>query len=92
MNRFLRLAGACLFALLCAAPSFAQQPQQQTEFVPVDSLPQAEQMPAAPLLIGAYVVVLVSFFVYLLSVARRMQKVQTEIERLEADMKKAGRG
>jgi len=92
MNRFLRLAGACLFALLCAAPSFAQQPQQQTEFVPVDSLPQAEQMAAAPLLIAAYVVVLVSFFVYLLSVARRMQKVQTEIERLEADMKKAGRG
>jgi uncharacterized small protein (DUF1192 family) len=36
--------------------------------------------------------VLVSVFVYLLSVARRMQKVQTEIERLEADMKKAGRG
>jgi CcmD family protein len=92
MTRCLRLAGACLLTLLCAAPSFAQQPQQQTEFVPVDSLPQAEQMPAAPLLIAAYVVVLVSFFVYLLSVARRMQKVQTEIERLEADMKKAGRG
>jgi cell division protein FtsL len=90
MTRCLRLAGACLLTLLCAAPSFAQQPQQQTEFVPVDSLPQAEQMPAAPLLIAAFV--LVSFFVYLLSVARRMQKVQTEIERLEADMKKAGRG
>ena len=33
--------------------------------MPVDSLPQQEQMPAAPLLIGAYSFVLVAFFVYL---------------------------
>lgn len=93
MNRYLRLAGVCLFAVLCAMPSFAQQPpQQQSEFVPVDSLPQQERMPAAPLLIAAYVVVLVAFFVYLLSVAKRLQKVQSEIERLETDMKRAGRG
>ena len=94
MKRCLRLAGLCLFAVLCAAPSFAQQPppERQSEYVPVDSLPQKEQVPAAPLLIGAYVVVLVAFFVYLLSVARRLQKVQAEITRLETDMKRSGRG
>lgn len=94
MNRYLRLAGVCLFAVLCtAAPSLAQQPpERQSEYVPVDTLPQQERMPAAPLLIGAYVVVLLAFFGYVLSVAKRLQKVQAEIERLDADMKKAGRG
>jgi CcmD family protein len=76
-----------------AAPLLAQQPpERQSEYVPVDSLPPQEQMPAAPLLVSAYAVVIVAFFVYLMSVARRMQKVQREIERLETDMKRSGRG
>ena len=49
-------------------------------------------MPAAPLLVGAYSFVLAVLFVYLVSVARRTQHVQREIERLERDLKKPGLG
>jgi len=42
------------FALTAPALLAAQPPAGQSEFVPVDSLPPADQLPAAPLLIGAY--------------------------------------
>lgn len=89
-----RVCAAVALVIICAtAPALAQQPpERQSEYVPVDSLPPQDQMPAAPLLIGAYAFVLVAFFVYLASVARRLQKVQQEIERLELDMKRSGRG
>ena len=83
----LLLAGA-------AAPLRAQQPaqpQQQNEFVPIDQLPPQDQLPAAPLLITAYAVVLVGLFGYVLSVARRLTTVQRELERLESNLKKTGR-
>ena len=83
------------FVVVAAAPVAGQQPaqpEQQTEFVPLDQLPPQEQMPAAPLLVGAYSFVLVALFVYLVSVARRTQQVQREIERLERDLKKPGLG
>jgi CcmD family protein len=51
-------------------------------------LPLTEQMPAAPLLVGAYVVVLVGLFAYVLSVARRVGTVQREIERLDGELKR----
>ena len=41
------------------------QPPQQNEYVPIDQLPPQETMPAAPLLIGAYVVVWLGLMVYL---------------------------
>jgi hypothetical protein len=88
-----RILAALALVVVCAGASVSgQQPPRQEVYVPVDSLPQQEQMPAAPLLIGAYSFVLVVFFVYLVSVARRMQLVQREIERLERDVKKPGRG
>jgi hypothetical protein len=95
MKISIRLIAAAALAVMCvAAPAVAQQPppERQTEYVPVDSLPQQEQMAAAPLLVGAYSFVLVAFFVYLASVARQLQKVQKEIDRLEVDMKRSGRG
>ena len=76
-----------------AAPSFAQPPkEQQTEYVPIGELPPEDRLPAAPLLIGAYVFVPVVLFLYLLSVARKTSVVQREIERIEGDLKRAGRG
>jgi CcmD family protein len=71
----------------------AQQPppQQQGEFIPIDQLPPQEQMAAAPLLIGAYSFVLAVLFLYLVSVARRLTSVQSEIERLEASLKQSGK-
>ena len=64
---------------------------QQDEFVPVSELPPTEQLPAAPLLVGAYVFVLVALFVYVLSIARRVGAVQQEVERLEGEIKARSR-
>jgi CcmD family protein len=69
----------------------AQQPQRQEEWIPVSQLPPQEQLPAAPLLIGAYVFVLVVLFVYVLSVSRRLRSVQAEIDRLDTTIKQGGR-
>jgi CcmD family protein len=74
-----------------SADVVAQQPEQQEEFIPIDQLPPQDQLPAAPLLIGAYAFVLVMLFVYMVSVSRRLTMMQREVERLEADVKRAGR-
>jgi CcmD family protein len=92
MKRFAPVLAALALVLACVGSAAAQQPPRQEVYVPVDSLPQTEQMPAAPLLIGAYCFVIVVFFAYLLSVARRLQAVQREIERVETDLRKPGRG
>ena len=88
-----RLAAALLLVIACAAVAPAAQsqpPQPPGEFLPVDELPVAEAMPAAPLLIGAYAFVLAVLFGYLVSVGRRLSVVQREVERLETDLKRSG--
>lgn len=84
-------AGAHLRADSTLALAQPPAPQQQSEFVPISELPPQDQLPAAPLLIGAYVVVWVGLFGYLFSVARRLGVVQREVERLEADLRRSGR-
>jgi CcmD family protein len=106
MPAMFRRITVLVFALMCsgALPMFVacaqepkqtesqqQDPKQQGEFLPLDQLPPTEQIPAARLLIAAYVVVIVVVFLYLLSVARRLSTVQREVERLEADVKRTGR-
>jgi CcmD family protein len=85
-----------VWLLLCLAAGTvvaaqAPQPQQQDEFVPIDELPAQDQLPAAPLLVAAYSLVVVALFAYVVSVARRMGTVQRELERLESDLKRSGR-
>jgi CcmD family protein len=95
MSTILRTCLAVVFALVVAALPIAAQgqpPEQQGEFIPIDQLPAAEQMPAAPLLIGAYSFVVVALFGYLLSVSRRLVVVQREVDRLEGDMRRSSRG
>jgi CcmD family protein len=93
-----RIAACCLLALLAlSAPARtaaqpAQPPEQQDQFRPISELPPQDQLPAAPLLIGAYSVVLLALFFYVLSVARRLNSVQREMQRLETDVKRGGRG
>jgi CcmD family protein len=78
---------AALLAALAAAPSMvaAQQPagQQPPEppagFVPADSLPQQEQLPAAPLVIAAYAVAWVLVFGYLWTIWQRLGRVEREL-------------
>lgn len=93
----MRVVGLLLL-LLISTPAVAQQPQPQPappaatdEFVPISQLPPQDQLPAAPLLISAYAFVWVALFGYLLSVGRRLTKVQTEVERLESDIAKGSR-
>lgn len=81
-----------LAGLLCQAPAvFAQTPQpapeQLDEFVPIDQLPQQEQIPAANLLIPAYAFVWVAVLFYVVTIARRLGAVQQDVARLEADLK-----
>jgi CcmD family protein len=69
----------------------AQQPAKQDDWIPVSQLPPQEQMPAAPLLIGAYAFVLVVLFTYVFIVARRLTHVQQELDRLDTSIKQGGR-
>jgi CcmD family protein len=86
MTMVKRLFGCVLTALLLAAPLVAMQPPTEPArdgFVPLDSLPPQEQLPAAPLLITAYVFVWVLLMVYLWSIANRLNKVEREMQTLQ---------
>ena len=76
-----------LVALLPGAMVHAQQPPQspaaQGDFVPVSGLPQAEQLPAAPLLIAAYAFVWVALMVYVWSLWRRMARLERDLADLQ---------
>ena len=83
----LRRALMVLICLWLAAPAIRAQPPQQppaTEgFVPANDLPPVEQLPAAPLVIGAYACFLVLMVGYAWSIARRLNTVETEMRALE---------
>ena len=91
MTFLTRAVRTLLLAALVAASSHItvhaqQKPQEPVgEFVPIDQLPPTEQMPAAPLVIGAYSFVMLALFFYLVSLSRRLGTVQREVERLESD-------
>ena len=81
---FRRLVIALATVVLTASSSFAHQPPAgQSAFVPVDSVPLTDQLPAAPLLITAYAFVWVAVFVYVWSIWRRMNKVEDDMRALE---------
>lgn len=65
-----------------------QPPSQQEEFIPIDQLPPEEQLPAAPLLVGAYAFVLLMLFGYMFMVSRRLGVIQQEVDRLDKDLKR----
>ena len=73
--------------VLLASSAFAQQaPAGQAGFVPVDSVPLADQLPAAPLLITAYAFVWAATMVYVWSIWRRLNKVEDEMRALAQKM------
>jgi CcmD family protein len=70
----------CLTLLGVAAVDAAQQPPEPPAgFVPADSLPSQEQLPAAPLVISAYAIAWVAVFGYLWSIWRRLNRVEREL-------------
>jgi CcmD family protein len=85
-----RLVFAVLLAAVLAPVPYAQQPKprQQDEFVPISELPPQEQLPSQPLVIAAYAFAWLAIGGYVVSVARRLDHVQREIERLESDTKR----
>ena len=63
--------------------ALGQPPQEpQTGFVPLDSLPPSEKMPAAPLLIASYAFFLVAMLFYLWTIWRRLNKVEADLDAL----------
>jgi len=60
-----------------------QQPTIPEGFVPVTGAPVTEQIPAAPLVIGAYAFFLLLMVFYLWTIWRRIGKVESEMQALE---------
>ena len=70
------------FVLVSSSAFALQPPAGQSEFVPVDSVPLSDQLPAAPLLIAAYAFVWAATIVYLFSIWRRLNRVEDEMRGL----------
>ena len=79
-----RLLIALISFVLLGSSAFALQPPPagQGGFEPVDSVPLSDQLPAAPLLITAYAFVWVAVMVYLWTIWRRLNTVETEMRAL----------
>ena len=68
--------------LLIAPAAFARQPAGQGQFVPMNEVPLADQLPAAPLLITAYAFVWIAVMAYVWSIWRRLNKVEADMSAL----------
>jgi hypothetical protein len=79
----LRRLSIALASVWLIAPTLLAQPAQQNEYVPIDQLPPQETMPAAPLLIGAYILVWLGLMAYVWSIWRRLARVETEMQALQ---------
>lgn len=60
----------------------------EDEFKPISELPPEEKLPAAPMLVAAYVFVVLALSAYVLSIARRLNTVGREIAKLESQIKR----
>jgi CcmD family protein len=87
--RFYRafLVVAALAVVAPVMPASAMQPPPQSEFVPVSDIPEGEQIPAFTMLGTAYGFVWVALLGYVWSIARRLQKVESELADLESRSK-----
>ena len=88
------LRALSFIALVAAAPvvvSAQPAPAAQDEFVPVKDIPPEDQLPAAPLLIGAYAIAWVAILGYLWSIWSRLGRVERDLRQLR-DRGGEGRG
>ena len=80
----------CLFVIAGAAQP-PQPPEPPEGFVPASSLAPQEQLPAAPLVIGAYAVAWVAVFGYLWSIWQRLGRVERELMEVSRRLAAEGR-
>jgi CcmD family protein len=64
------------------AQSQGPAPSQLDGFLPINQLPPGEQLPAAPFLIAAYVLIWMLVFGYVWITWRRLSKMEGEFARL----------
>ena len=86
----MRIALLCVWLLTAPVMAIAQpqpQPQPPKDFVAVDETQPGEQIPALPLIAGAYGFVWVVLLGYVWSIGRRLQKVEGELNELESRRK-----
>lgn len=69
-------------ALAQQNPTPAQPPAATDQYVPIDEIPEQDKLPAAPYLIGAYMVAWLMLLFYVWSLWRRLQRVEEELKRL----------
>src|SRR3954469_15278543 len=90
--RMVLAAVAICFAVAAGPVLAAQQPPEPPAgFVPADSLPAREQLPAAPLVMGAYAVAWVLVFGYLWSIWQRLGRVERELAEVTRRVEAGGR-
>jgi CcmD family protein len=76
----LMLAAALLTLFVMTGSAHGRQPPTPPDgFVPASSLPAQEQLPAAPLVVGAYSVAWVVIFGYLWSIWMRIGRVERDL-------------
>jgi CcmD family protein len=83
----LRILLLSLMLISNGAASLTAQPQPPREFVPVDDIPQGEQIPAINLVAAAYGFVWVVVLGYVWSIARRLNSVEAELADLASRKK-----
>jgi CcmD family protein len=81
----------CVGVLLVMLSAAALAQPGQSEFVPVTEVPASEQLPAAPLVIGAYAFVWAALTAYVVVMWRKLGKVEQEISALSAQIAKKAR-
>jgi hypothetical protein len=65
-----------------------RQTKPDEGFKPISELPPEEKLPAGPMLVGAYVFVVLALFAYVLSLARRVNAVGRDLARIDAQLKR----
>jgi CcmD family protein len=90
----MRIMAAVLLTALLAVPAVLDgsqpPPDAKQEYVPVDPSADREQLPAAPLVIGAYAVVWVGVVLYLWSIWQRLSRVERELAQVSRRVQSGG--